>query len=36
VGRLVLRGALLGSQVLVAQLLLAGEGDTIFALQVSK
>ena len=24
------------SQVLVAQLLLAGEGDTIFALQVSK
>ena len=32
-GRLVLRSALLGSQVLVAQLLLAGEGDTIFALQ---
>ena len=33
VGRLLLRSALFGSQVFVAQLLLAGEGDTIFALQ---
>jgi len=33
VGRLLCRGALFGSQVFVGQMLLAGEGDTLIALQ---